>query len=303
MSVAAYQPSGVEPTPLPPPSSPLERLFERISEVSSLPEVAMRIMRLADDPTTGADELLEAVRSDPALVMRVMRTVNSSYHGLPNQVADLKQAITLLGFDEIRNLALTAFVARSFQSGDGHASYSRRELWNHMVATSLIARTIARQCGHPAPQEAYLAGLLHDLGVVLLDQYVHNPFCRVLDALDAQTPSWQTERRILGFDHAGLGCYVAKRWNLPAALADAIGYHHVPDRYVGPELLTVCVVSLADCLCHNRGITSLGIPQNFTPPMMVFHELGLDRVWLKAIVDDLDHTLESAQQLAAAQLR
>lgn len=285
------------------PGTPIQRLFERISEVSTLPDVAMQIMQLANDPTTGADDLLDAVRSDPALAMRVMRTVNSSYHGIAHKVADLKQAITLLGFEEIRSLALTAFVARIFQVSEGHKSYSRRDLWNHMVATALVSKMVARECGHAAPQEAYLAGLLHDFGIILLDQYVHAPFCRVLDALEPGTPSWEVEKRILGFDHASLGAYVAARWNLPESLADTIGYHHIPGQYDGPERDTVNVVVVANYFCHAKDITSLGIRQAVTPDTSLFADLGLNRPRLKRVLDQLDDALEAAREIAAAQFR
>lgn len=285
------------------PDALVLRLFERICEISSLPDVAMRIIEIADDPTSQVDDLLEAVRSDPALAMRVMRTVNSAYFGLADKVADLKQAITLLGFDEIRNLALTAYVAPHFREGESYGPYSRLGLWQHSVSVGMTAGMIAQASGRVFPQEAYLAGLLHDFGMILFDQYLHRPFCRVIDRLDGQTPAWHLELELLGFTHAQLGQFVADRWNLPEHLAVAIGFHHEPDEVDDPYRPIAVVVALADCLCHTKEVTSLGVDCAPAPPKDWLSLLGLGRAELRTIFEQIDGVLTAAQDLAMIQVR
>lgn len=281
----------------------IEPLFARISEVSSLPDVALQIIEVANDATTEAEDMLMAVRGDPALAMRLMRAVNSSYYGVQNRVADLKQAVALLGFTEIRNLALTADVAPLFQESVGHNDYSRRGLWNHMVASGMVARLIAQTCGKAPPREAYLAGLLHDLGLILIDQYVHAPFCRVIDALSEETPICRIESQILGFDHTDLGQYVATRWNLPDLLTAVIAYHHAPDQYEGEHRDMVCVVALANFLCHSRGISSLGVCNRPTLPEGLFAQIELKKPQLLHIMAQLDEVLAAADEMALAHVR
>ena len=142
---------GATTHPEAPPEELVKRLFARISEVSTLPAVAMRIIQVANDSTTGAADLLEAVgvRHSHGRA-RIMRTVNSSYYSMQNKVADLKLAITLLGFKEIRNLAMTAYVAQLFKKGTGHGTYTREGLWNHMIGVGIVARLIAE--GQPEGQ-------------------------------------------------------------------------------------------------------------------------------------------------------
>jgi len=283
--------------------SRLERLFSRISEVSSLPSVALQIIELANDPKTGADDLLEAVRSDPALAMRLMRTVNSSYYALDEKVSDLKQAIMLLGFNEVRNLALTAYMAQLFKDTAGHGPYTRRGLWNHMVGSGMVARLLAQTCDAIPPQEAYLAGLLHDVGLILIDQYLHEPFCRVLDALTPDTPLVEVETRILGFDHARLGRFVAEKWNLPEHLTEAIGCHHDPKNSSPRHRETVYIVTLANFFCHLKQLPALGMRNTQVPPTEHFNTLGLEKqqVWL--ILEQLDEVLNSADLMAFVQVR
>lgn len=280
----------------------LQRLFTRISEVSALPEVALRIVSMANDPDVEADDLLEAVRSDPALAMRLMRTVNSSYYALVDKVSNLKQAITLLGFKEVRNLALTSYVAQMFQETSGHGRYHRRDLWDHMVGAAMVARLIARTCRRVPPEEAYLAGLLHDLGLVLIDQYVHRAFCRVVDSLTEEVPLCEVEAKILGFNHAQLGEFVASRWALPVHLATAIGYHHTPDRYHGPDHDIVFVVALADFFCCLKGLTSLGMGTTQDPPLKLFARLGLRRRQVESLLAQLDEVLTAADAMALVQV-
>jgi HD-like signal output (HDOD) protein len=276
----------------------VDRLFARISEVSSIPDVALGIIRLANDPASEAEDLLQAIQQDAALALRIMRTVNSSFYGLPRQVADLKRAITLLGFKEIRNLVLSAYVADLFRAGGGHGTYSRRGLWNHLVGVGAVARLIARVGAQVPPQEAYLAGLLHDVGLILLDQYLHRPFCQVVDALGGDRPICEVEREILGFDHALLGQYVAARWQLPEPLTTAVRHHHEADRYDGPQGAIVHVVALANTLSHRKGRTSLGVRDADLPSPQTFAALELREQEVAEIWERVDEALQAADAMA-----
>ncbi len=252
----------------------IDRVFHKIGDVSSLPTRAVEIMDLAQDSEADAADLIDVIRGDPAIAMRIMRTVNSSFHGVREPVGDLKQAVMLLGFQEIRNIAMSAYVAPLFRETTGYKSYSREGLWNHMVGTGVVAQTIANTSGRVNPQEAYLAGLLHDIGFVMIDQYLHKPFRRIINALTPEAPAYEVERETIGFDHSELGEYVAVQWQLPKHLTDAIGHHHHPADYEGPHADMVLTVSLSDRLCDFRQLSALGIASTTPPPAELFAELG-----------------------------
>ncbi len=281
-----------------PPEVLVQRLFRRIGEVSSLPAVAVQIIDVANDSTAGSEDLLGAVRLDAALATRIMRTVNSSYYSLRNKVAELKTAITLLGFKEIRNLAMTAYVAQLFKQGKGHGTYTREGLWNHLIGVGSVARMIAETCRRASPREAYLAGLLHDIGFILLDQYLHEPFCQVVDALTPETDSRDVEAEIFGFDHTELGGYVTLQWRLPEYLAATILHHHHPEEYDGPHRDMVHVVALANFFCNLKDVTSLGVASMQTPETEVFDTLGLTKPQVASIWDRLDEVLAAANLMA-----
>lgn len=303
MSLDTFDSAGLEMVPEDTSNTALARLAARIGEVSSLPEVVLRVVRLVDDPQTGADSLSDAVRSDPALAMRVMRTVNSAFYALDDKVSDLRQAVAILGFREVRNLALTSHVATLFRTSEGHGRYTRRGLWNHLVATGMVARLVAQASGRVAPHEAYVAGLLHDLGLILLDQYAHAAFCRVVDELTENCPTCEVEQEVLGFDHAALGQVVGRQWNLPEHLTAAIGFHHAPQDCPAPQRTLVCAVAVANFLCHRQEVTPLGVANLPMPRPEVFGEVGLGRAELNDIVEGLDEVLRSADAMALIQIR
>jgi len=276
----------------------LERLFARIGDVTTLPAAAQKVLRLTEDENANPEQLREAIQSDPVLVARILRRLNSSYYALSHKVSDIKMAISLLGMREIRNLALTVFVSRFYEGGAVHGRYNRENLWSHSVGVAVASRLVARVCGKSACEEAYIAGLLHDIGLILLDQTLPRHFHKVLDAIDEQTPTHIVESRILTFDHALLGGFVARRWNFPDPVADAITFHHQPWCYSGPHAELVHVVAVANYLCSRAGVTSLGVHNVSPPPDEIYSALGLDQVTLAIIWDELDTALEKATSLA-----
>jgi HD-like signal output (HDOD) protein len=276
----------------------LERLFVKMEQVAALPTIAQRVLQLTDSDNVRSDELREAIQNDPILVARILRRLNSSYYSLSTKVTDLRTAISLLGFREIRNLALTVCVSRMFETPGHHGTYRREALWEHCVAVGAASRLVARVCGRGVPEEAYIAGLLHDLGIILIDQSLRRHFCNIVSSVGPNAMTCDVENRILSFDHALLGSFVAAKWNLADPVIDAIAYHHASGDYQGPNRDLVYVVAVANYLCSRAGWTSLGVHNVASPPDSVYAGLGLDQISLAIIWDELEPTLERAESLA-----
>ncbi len=280
----------------------IKPLFAKISEISTLPQIALRTLQLANDPKCTATDLANVIQSDPALAARVLRTVNSSSYGLRRSVTSLDHAVVLLGFREMRNLALTTHVASLFQETTGYGCFSRRNLWVHMVSVAVVARHIAKICGTVAPEDAYLAGLLHDVGIILLDQTLHRPFCQVLDALEEDHVVADVENSILGFDHGALGQYALTTWGLPGAFADAAAHHHRPLACSSENRTLVSTVALANSMCHRMGIHSIGVATKHDLPCEVYETLGLEKSHVSHMVRDLPSQLRAASEIAMLSL-
>jgi hypothetical protein len=193
----------------------LSAVVSRIQEISTLPHVAMHIMQVAGKPDCGVTELTAALEADASLSARVLRCVNSAAYAVRVRVTNLQMAVAYLGTKQIRNLALTASISDLFLENEAIGPYRRSELWRHLVSVGLCARMIAMRRKVAAFEDAFLAGLLHDIGIVLEDQYLHKQFAGMIAALDGKKTLAETERSHFDFDHMILGGMVAGRHSLP----------------------------------------------------------------------------------------
>jgi putative nucleotidyltransferase with HDIG domain len=276
----------------------LEEITRRIADVSTLPQVAVRILDIVNNPETSVTDLRSVVEGDPSLTIRLLRTVNSAAYGLRTQVDSIHRAIALLGFSAVKNLAITASVAQMFKSDQLIHTYSRPGLWKHMIAVGVSGRMIASRSGLPQFDEAYMCGLLHDIGYVLLDQHAHDEFVSVVSKLTAETPTFEVERATLQLDHCQVGAAIAERWKFPKSVVEAIKNHHHSARSESSLQPLVHVVEVANFLCSKKGFTSMGIHNAPTPTPEVFAALSIGREDLKVLWQDLDKELQHIDELA-----
>jgi len=281
----------------PGPTTPtLDSVATRIHNVSSLPTVALQVMAIAADPESCADDLKAAVEADPALTTRVLRCVNSAAFGLRTQIETLNQAVSYLGFNQIRDLAVTATVSTLFKRGETIHHYDRSGLWRHLVAVGVAARMIAVRAKLSGFEDAFLSGLLHDLGIILFDSNVHPQFRHVMAMLNDSKSLVEFERKIVPWDHTELGERVASAWKLPPAVVAAIRYHHAPEEYHGDYEQVLHCVAVANLLCSMKGVSSVGINLVGLPPTSL-SVLSLEQRDLKTMAEDLDAEFEANQHL------
>lgn len=281
-------------TPLAP--SPLDEMVTRCSEISTLPQVALAVIKVASDPDAGAGDLKEAVEVDPALSARVLRVVNSAAYGLRTTITNLHQAVSYVGFNQIRNLALTASVSEVFKSNQPIGTYQRTGLWKHMVSVGLCARLLASRQNLSGFEDAYLAGLLHDIGIILIDQHAHDRFRQIMLSLHDGTTLTAAENAVLGFDHCALGARIAEIWRFPELTRAAVRYHHQSLAYTGPGAQLISCVEVANVICTMKGITSVGrkiVPANTE----VFAARGLKREDILVLAKDLDAEISNSRSL------
>ena len=270
----------------------LEKVVRRIHDVSTLPQIALRVMEVANDPDSGAADLKETMEGDAALSARVLRQVNSSAYALRTQVTNLQQAIAYLGMKQIRNLAMTISVGKMFEKDDAVGPYRRSQLWRHLVSVGIAARMIAMRMNMANFEDMFLAGLLHDLGIIFEDEHLPEPFAEIMNSSDDNATLAQMERRRLGFDHTQLGAAVAEQWGFPDAATAAIRYHHVSSEYRGNHINVVRCVELANVLCSHKGITSIGRNLvKLSRPAVV--ALSLKKEDFVVLIEDLDAELSA----------
>ncbi|MBN1908798.1 MAG: HDOD domain-containing protein [Pirellulales bacterium] len=271
-------------------------IVRKMEELSTLPAVAIRVMQIANDPDSGALDLTEAMESDTSLSARVLRYVNSSASGVRQKITNLQQAIAYLGVKQIRNLAMTASVSELFKMNERIGPYDRKNLWRHLVAVGICGRMVAQRLRIPEAEDVFLAGLLHDIGIIIEDQQVHESFRRMILSLREDKPLPVSERAALGFDHTTLGERLAQVWGFPDGIKAAIRYHHMSSNYRGRDINLLRCVEVANLICSVKGITSIG-PNLVVFSAPTFAGLSLTKNDIRPLLADLDKALEENASL------
>ncbi len=232
----------------------VENAIREISHIATLPEVTLRIIELVEDPTSTAQDLHAVISNDPALSSRILKVVNSSFYGLPGQISSINRAIVMLGLNAVKNIAIAASLAKLFRGGELTPNFSAKELWNHSNATAIGCKLLSDNLGMGLGDEAYLAGLIHDIGVMVEMQYDRTKLIDALDQTGAgpdgvpSTSLLATEERVFGANHQHFGQGLCARWKFPAPFAAATGFHHNPAAAPSEQAKLVAIVHAADCM-------------------------------------------------------
>jgi putative nucleotidyltransferase with HDIG domain len=278
----------------------IEPMFEQLTDLCTLPGVAQRVIQIANDPNSDTQDLLEVVETDPAVAARLMQVVNSSYCGLRNPVSDLRSALTLLGAERVRSLAMTISIGAEFGRPTPVGLLDPQRLWDHSVCVATISRMIATRCDACPPEEAYLAGLVHDMGLLFVNQHLNSLAPRVLAHMQAGMSLPNAERHVLAFDHAQVGAYVAWRCGFPREIVAAIDYHHAPAACPQDALPLVHVVTIANYLSTRFGRGSLEGRRLPAPSEGILTPMGLNLLTLRELWEDLPDTVANVRELTTA---
>lgn len=202
-------------------------VFERIrekNEISSLPQVLAEVIRISDREDVGSHELADIILRDPALTAALLRVVNSPLYSRTRKITTINQAVITLGGRAVKALALSAGLYRMFDSGQ--VVVERIRFWRHSLETAIFCREIGRACDFQPAEEAFVTGLMHDLGVLALEQNFTSQYREIWRRVSAGEPLTVTEKKLLGADHAEVGELLLHLWDLPPFMAEAVGAHH-----------------------------------------------------------------------------
>lgn len=222
-------------------------------DVPTIPVLLLRILRVVDGERSGTKELVDLMQRDQALAGRVLRLANSGFFSCAREVGTLSRAVMLLGFSTVKNLALGIKIWETMAQRGGPAIAA---LWEHSALVGAAARLIAQRTRGADPEEVFTAGLLHDIGKVILRLRFAAIYDRVV-AVGGETPLVLRERDAFGVDHAQAGAWLGESWSLPPAIVDAAGSHH-DDLGTDTPLSGPVIVNLANRLVHwtdpNQGV-------------------------------------------------
>lgn len=224
-----------------------ESLLKNVSGLVSLPEVAMRVNAMVDDPECSVDEVAKVIETDPALSARMLGIANSAMYGYSKEINTIGRAVTVLGTRQIRDLILTTAAAKVFENIPTNL-ISIDDFWHHSIYCGLLAKQIARMSNTRHAETMFMAGLLHDIGHLIMfnqiPEQIHQILLETLQPGEEQL--YQIERRVLGFDHCEVGGGLAKLWTLPPVLYEVIAFHHEPHKAsedFGQEVFLISVAN------------------------------------------------------------
>lgn len=207
------------------------RLVRSVDGLVTLPHIFTRINQLLADSNSSMQDIARVVGQDPSFTVRLLRLANSSFYGFSAKIDTVDKAVSVIGTSQIRNLALSMSIAKSF-AGLPNDLVSMDNFWRHSLYCALIARILARRIGKCDSEAVFTAGLLHDIGELLIfsryPEQAKEVLLRVLDSVD-DLPIDEAERQVLGFDHAQVGHALSNHWRLPPLLQECIGCHHAVD--------------------------------------------------------------------------
>ncbi len=275
----------------PPAKSPidLETIAARIGDLPPLPATALRAMQMTKDPKITASELQTVISQDQALSARILRIVNSAMYSLRREVSTVSHAVTILGMEALRSIIMAAsfqhFNDVSMKKAGGLAS---KLMADHAWCSAIAARIIARHVRFGNLEEAFLCGLMHDLGKPALLVYIPDKYLQIInDAYRGVATFYEPEMAMLGFSHAQVGALMAEKWNFPVHLAEAIQYHHTPLTAPNHTKLA-CITSLANQIMI---FMEIGFEKKKTLELETLPEVGslnLDRPTLDSIIREVE---------------
>jgi len=229
-----------------------------ISAVHSFPAISPAATRLLqvlnpDDDTTSAGQLEEIVRYDPGLTANVLKMANSAYFGLRGRVSSITQAVTLLGRRRLLQLVIASSVNSIMANRIHGYGLARGQLWRHSIAVAVASEILIAEHKIADSDEAFTAALLHDIGKLILGEFVHADL-RAIDRATAAGDSFvEAEREVLGVDHCQVAAWVLEEWSLPSILVETVRWHHEPDKAKQASPV-IDVVHVCDLLCLSLGL-------------------------------------------------
>jgi len=233
--------------------------IREISHIATLPEITMKIVELVESPKSTAQDLHKVISNDPALCSRILKVVNSSFYGLPGQIGSINRAIVMLGLNAVKNIAIAASLAKLFRGGDLTPTFSATDLWTHSNVTAAAAKILANSLKLGLSDEAFLAGLVHDIGVMVEMQYDRNKLLEVLRKVGADSKGipandmLAAEQEVFGATHQDFGAGLCEKWKFPKTFGFVTGYHHRPMELAAEHRTIVSLIYVADRLAADSG--------------------------------------------------
>lgn len=269
----------------------LERFITKKYEFPSMPSIAMKVIELVSDPNTTVEVLSKAISVDEALSGRVLRLANSCYYiQYKKAVNPIAQIILVIGFNNLKNIILAASLKTIYKKFD----FIEKRLHHHSIGTAIIAHHLAKEIGFDRKEEIFIAGLLHDIGKIVINNNMPEIFCSIMNEMDEEIYlPVKRETSLFNITHPQLGSYVVKHWGLSEELQEVIHFHHEPEKVDKKNTYIfqlTAIINLSDAICHKMGI-GLNMSEDIDlTSLQSFLVLGLSDGRLQRIIEKVEES-------------
>lgn len=273
-------------------------ILETISNITTIPTlhtVIERISSLLKNPQTSAEEIGKAITKDQALASKVLKLVNSAFYGFPGRISTITHAVVILGFSTIKNIVLTASIFETFKKSENSFSdFDMEQFWLHSIACGAASQTLAKHVGNMDKEECFIAGLIHDIGKIILCQHLPKEFDKIVQNVKKNNILiYESEKQLYGTTHQEIGGLITENWNLPATLQYAVSNHHIPSK-TQKHYIATAIVHCADILVRAMDYGNGGDNKIPTIADHVWKTLGLNEKTLPPILEDINEEFEKA---------
>jgi putative nucleotidyltransferase with HDIG domain len=277
--------------------SAIQKLVLEIKNLTPVPAVVTQIMAAVDNPSATTQDIAEVIQYDPVLTANILRTCNCAFFGLRNPVESVKDAVAVLGMDQIMELVLLKACGPSLGKAQKGYGLEKGDMWRYSVSSALLAKSIAATHSPRDKNTIFTAALLKDIGKVVLDRFIADCLETINGLVrDRGLTFKEAERRVIGIDHAELGAMIGKMWKFSPKLVHIIRHHHLSEEAMRRDR-DIAIVYLADCLCMMMGIGvgADGLAYRFHDS--VLRDLGMSAADFSRIMADFTMEMDRIDEL------
>jgi putative nucleotidyltransferase with HDIG domain len=225
--------------------------LERIEDLPTLPTILFEVNTLLEDINTSAKKLSDTIIKDQSMVVKILKLVNSAFYGFRSKISDISNAVVLLGFNTVRNSIISVSIIEAFSGKNALEGFDITEFWKHSISVAVTSKGLAEKCRVEAPDNCFVAGLLHDIGKLVLSQHFQDLFTKVwITAVKENLTFYEAEKKKISVKHPMIGSFLAKKWQFPDYLIDAVKCHHAVQKNVSNYDLLL-IVYMADMIVNH----------------------------------------------------
>jgi putative nucleotidyltransferase with HDIG domain len=270
--------------------------LDNIPDLPTLPNIVLKVNNLLKDQNSSIKELGKTIETDQAMVTKILRLVNSTFYGFRSKIRNIPHAIIILGFNNVRNALVSVSIIKSFSEKKGFEGFEMKDFWRHSIAVAVISKYLSEETKLDAPDDCFVAGLLHDVGKVVLSQYFTELFGLVWKSIQEDGLSfYEAEKELLPANHVQIGAYLAKKWKFPASLIESMTYHHDIRKTVS-NLDQLVIVHTANIIMNNYEADSNTSPDSSAidpeAKRIMFPQLETLSEWFPDITTEIESACE-----------